>query len=143
MSFSFINQMEENVRFNLCFPYHMQREKMLNPNIIQPALPESLHTHSFERLLNKAYREPFAFYLTEEDKKAYSAQELELISRVLTLEQQRVNEGNAIIDLNLEPEALDWLLIYKEEHNMTFEEAIIDILRKIIEKPSDVIPVSN
>ena len=138
MSFSFINQMEENVRFNLCFPYHMHREKMLDPNIIQPALPESLHTHSFERLLNKAYREPFAFYLTEEDKKAYSAQELELISRVLTLEQQRINEGNTIIDLNLEPQTLDWLLKYKEKNNMTFEEAIIHILRKIVEAPSPV-----
>lgn len=136
MSFSFIDQMEENVRFNLCFPYHMHRKKMLNPNTVHPAFPDALHTHSFERLLNKAYREPFAFYLTDEDKKAYSAQELELISRVLTLEQQRINDGNTIIDLNLEPETLDWLLEYKEKNNMTFEEAIVDILRKIIEEPS-------
>lgn len=136
MSFSFIDQMEENVRFNLCYPYHMKREKMQNPETVHPSFPDALHTHSFETLLKRAYREPFAFYLTEEDMKAYSAQELEFISRVISFEQERINAGQCIIDLDIEEDTMEYLLMYKQQHNMTFEEAIVDILTKIIGDPS-------
>ena len=136
MSFSFIDQMEENVRFNLCYPYHMNRDKMQKPETVHPAFPNALHTHSFELLLKRAYQEPFAFYLTEEDMKAYSAQELEFISRVISFEQERINAGQCIIELDIEDETMEYLLSYKEKNNMTFEEAVVDILTKLISDPS-------
>lgn len=136
MSFSFIDQMEENVRFNLCYPYHMNRDKMQKPETVHPAFPNALHTHSFELLLKRAYQEPFAFYLTEDDMKAYSAQELEFISRVISFEQERINAGQCIIELDIEDETMEYLLSYKEKNNMTFEEAVVDILTKLISDPS-------
>jgi hypothetical protein len=128
MSFSFVDQMSENVQFNLCYPYHLNREKMKNPAVMPQAFPDALHTHSFEALLKHAYREPLAFYLTEEDMKAYSAQELEFISRVISFEQERINAGQCIIDLVIEEDTMEYLLMYKQQHNMTFEEAVVDIL---------------
>ena len=38
-------------------------------NFYNENYPNSYHTHSLEEVLNKAYREPKAFYLTEDDKK--------------------------------------------------------------------------
>lgn len=135
MSFTFIDQMEENVRFNLCYPYHMKRDKMQHPETMHPSFPDALHTHSFETLLKRAYHEPFAFYLTDEDMKAYSSQELEFISKVIAFEQERINAGQCIIDLDIDEETMEYLLDYKQKHNMTFEESIVDILSKIIENP--------
>lgn len=136
MSFSFIDQMEENVRFNLCYPYHMNREKMQHPETVHPSFLNSLHTHSFELLLKRAYQEPFAFYLTDEDMKSYSAQELEFISRVISLEQERINAGQCIIDLEINDNTMEYLLRYKQQHNLTFEEAIVDILIKLTNNPN-------
>ncbi len=135
MNFSFVDQMEENVRFNLCYPYHMNRDKMLRPETVHPSFPDALHTHSFEKLLSRAYREPFAFYLTDKDKTAYSAQELEFIARVVAFEQERINNGQCLIDLDITDETMEFLLKYKAQHNMTFEEAVVDILTKIIGNP--------
>ncbi len=135
MSFSFIDQMEENVRFNLCYPYHMNREKMQNPETVHHSFPDALHTHDFETVLKRAYREPFAFYLTEEDMKAYSSQELEFIAKVIAFEKERINAGQCVIDLDIDEETMEYLLDYKQKHNMTFEEAIVDILTKLISNP--------
>ena len=68
--------------------------------------------------------------------KAYSAQELEFISRVISFEQERINAGQCIIDLDIEEDTMEYLLMYKQQHNMTFEEAVVDILTKIIDDPS-------
>jgi hypothetical protein len=143
MSFSFIDQMEENVRFNLCYPYHMNREKMQNPEMVHPCLLNSLHTHSFEMLLKRAYQEPFAFYLTDEDMKAYSAQELEFVSRVIVFEQERINAGQCIVDLEFNDETMEYLMQYKQRHNLTFEEAVIDILSKMMDDPRLLTTTSN
>jgi hypothetical protein len=133
MSFSFIDQMEENVRFNLCYPYHIHREKLQKPE--PECFPTARHTHSFEMLLKRAYCEPFAFYLTEEDMAAYSAQELEFIARVVAFEQERIQSGQCIVDLNIDDDTMEYLLNYKTTHKLTFEEAVVDILSKIIENP--------
>lgn len=132
VSFSFINQMEENTKFNLCYPYHIHKDKMLKPETLNPIFADSLHTHSFELLLKRAYQEPFAFYLTDEDRQAYSNQELEFIARILTFEKERINNGYEIIDFDLEPDTLNALLEYKNKNNMTFEEAVLDVLQKIV-----------
>lgn len=141
MSFSFIDQMEENVRFNLCYPYHIKHDKLQQPE--PTSLPTARHTHSFEMLLKRAYREPFAFYLTEEDMKAYSAQELEFIARIIALEQERINAGQCVMDLDIDDETMEYLLDYKTQHNLTFEEAIVDILSKIITNPSILTNTQN
>ena len=135
MSFSFIDQMEENVRFNLCYPYHMNREKMQNPETVHPSFPDALHTHDFETVLKRAYREPVAFYLPEEDMKSYSSPELEFIAKVIAFEKERINAGQCVIDLDIDEETMEYLLDYKQKHNMTFEEAIVDILTKLISNP--------
>ena len=142
MSFSFIDQMEENVRFNLCYPYHMNRDKMQNPGVIHPCLLNSLHTHSFEMLLKRAYQEPFAFYLTDEDKKAYSAQELELIARVINFEQERIHAGQCIVDIELDDDAMEYLMQYKQKYNLTFEEAVVDIVNKMMSDPRPLTTIS-
>lgn len=133
MSFTFIDQMEENVRFNLCYPYHVHREKLQNP---EPAcFPTARHTHSFEMLLKRAYCEPFAFYLTEEDMAAYSTQELEFIYKVVAYEQERIKSGQCLIDLSFDEDTMEYVLQYKITNNLTFEEAVVDILAKIVENP--------
>ena len=134
MSFSFIDQMEENVRFNLCYPYHINRDKLQQPEPIN--FPTARHTHSFEMLLKRAYREPFAFYLTDEDMQSYSNQELEFISRIIALEQERINAGQCVVDIDIDDTAMECLLDYKMKHNLTFEEAVVDILSKIVANPS-------
>lgn len=136
MSFSFVDQMSENVQFNLCYPYHLSREKMKNPAVMPQAFPDALHTHSFEALLKHAYREPLAFYLTEEDMKAYSNQELELILRVIIREKSHIENGFCTVDIDIDDEAMQYLMAYKNKHNITFEEAIISIFNKI----TDVVP---
>lgn len=135
MSFSFIDQMEENVCFNLRYPYHMNREKMQNPGMVHPCFLNNLHTHSFEMLLKRAYQEPFAFYLTDEDMKSYSAQELEFIARVIAFEQKRINDGQCIVDIELDADSMEYLMQYKQQHNLTFEEAVVDIIAKMMQDP--------
>lgn len=141
MSFSFIDQMAENVRFNLCYPYHIHRDKLQKPE--HAFLPAARHTHSFEMLLKRAYCEPFAFYLTDEDMTAYSAQELEFIARVVACEQKRIQAGQCIIDLNIDDDAMEYLLQYKAMHKLTFEDAVVDILSKMIENPSILLNAKN
>jgi hypothetical protein len=94
-------------------------------------------------LLKRAYQEPFAFYLTDEDMKAYSAQELEFVSRVIVFEQERINAGQCIVDLEFNDETMEYLMQYKQRHNLTFEEAVIDILSKMMDDPRLLTTTSN
>ena len=74
MSFSFMEQMEENVRYSLIYPYHIDFEKLLNKDNYNKNYPDAYHCHSFEEVLQKAYLESKAFYLTDSDriyKKSY------------------------------------------------------------------------
>lgn len=80
---SFYDMIEEDVGFNLTFPYHIHFEKLNDLRRYNTQYPDSYHCHNFDDVLYKAYLEPKAFYLTEEDKKYYSSQEIELINRVL------------------------------------------------------------
>lgn len=70
-------------------------------------------------------------YLTDEDKIAYSAQEIELFSRVVKMEQDRVNNGMCVIDLTITSDNMERLLAYKKLRNCTFEEALQEILQTI------------
>ena len=130
--FSFMNQMEENTGFSLVYRYHIYHDKLIGKVQHNPEFPESYHAHSFEEVLNIAFLEAMAFYLTEDDKQYYSAQEILFIEKVIETEKKKINNGMVPIDLELSEETMNLINEYKKQHNMTFEEAINDILIKTI-----------
>lgn len=132
MEFSFLEQMEENVKYNLIYPYHIDFEKLTGHDNYNPDYKDSYHCHTFEEVLHKAYLEPKAFYLTEDDAFYYSNQEIEFISKVTEQESYKLDNNMELVDLELSDESLQILLKYKTEHNMTLEEAVIDILTKAL-----------
>lgn len=133
--FYFMDRMEENVNFNLTFPYHIYHDKLLEPNNYNPEYPDSYHAHRFEDVLLAAYKEPKAFYLTCEDKKYYSEQEIEFINKVIEDESKKLDNGMVLVTFDLEESTIELLNEYKNKMNMTTEEAIIDILQKTIDNP--------
>lgn len=135
MKFSFIDQVEENVCFNLTFPYHIKFEDLLGNDFYNKDYKDAFHCHSFEDVLLKAYREPKAFYLTEDDRKYYSEQEITFIEKIIEDEKKKIENGYEIVTLNLEDEVIDYINEYKFQKNLTFEEAIIDILKEIVKNP--------
>lgn len=133
-NFTFLEQMEENIKQNLIYPFHIKHDKLLGNDFYNKDFPNTYHTHSFEEVLNKAYREPKAFYLTEEDKKYYSAQEIRFIKEVIKYEIDKINKGMVMLNLELSEETFNYLNQYKEENNLTFEEAINTILKEMIKE---------
>ena len=125
MEFSFMEQMEENTGFSLIYPYHVDFDKLIGNDFYNKDYPDAFHCHSFEEVLQKAYREPRAFYLTGEDVRYYSTQEIEFIQKVIKDETRKLDEGFEIVTLNLNDDVMDMLIQYKLENNMTFEEAVI------------------
>lgn len=133
--FEFMEQMEENIKTCLIFPYHVYHEKLRKPEAYNINYPNNYHMHSFEEVVRIAYLESKAFYLTDEDKVYYSAQEINFINKVIATENEKINNGYELVDLELNEETIEMINLYKLEHNMTFEEAVIDILSKIVENP--------
>lgn len=131
----FIEQMEENTKFNLVYPYHLREDKVLGNISYNKDYADSLHCHYFDDVLHAAYLEPYAFYLTDEDKKYYSAQEIEFIDKVIADESKKLDSGMVLVNLDLAQETIDQIELYKIQNDMTFEEAVIDILKKIVENP--------
>lgn len=136
MSFTFTNQVEENVGMILRFPYHIDNTHLITPCPIP--YPSAQMARSFERVLQKAYNEPFAIYLTDDDRTFYSPQELLLFDKVIAFEQDRINNGMCKIDIEINAETMDMLLDYKTKHHMTFEGAINYLLKSTIENNSQV-----
>lgn len=135
MFFSFMDQMEENVRYSLIFPYHIDFDKLLKKDGYNKDYPDAYHCHSFEEVLKVAYTEPKAFYLTDEDRKYYSAQEMEFIRKVIEDEKEKIDKGFQLVTIDFTDNTLEMLNQYKMKHNMTFEEAVIDILENMIKHP--------
>lgn len=133
--YSFIEQMEENTKFNLTFPYHIVHENLLGNLDFNIKYPDSYHCHSFEEVLRVAYMEPKAFYLTEEDQRHYSNQEILFINKVIEDEIKKVDNGMVVANFDLDEDTLIMIEEYKAIHNLTFEESVIDILKKIIDNP--------
>ena len=142
MSFSFMEQMEENVRYSLIYPYHIEFEKLLNKDNYNKNYPDAYHCHSFEEVLQKAYLESKAFYLTDSDKIYYSSQELEFIKKVIEDETEKINKGYKLTTLDFTEETLEMLNQYKKIKNMTFEEAVTDILMTVVKNP-DILGSEN
>jgi hypothetical protein len=130
--------MEENTKYNLIYPYHLDDSKLAGNLSYDKNYPNSLHCHYFEDVLHAAYLEPYAFYLTDDDKQFYSRQEIEFINKVIEDERKKLDAGNVLVNLELDEETIEKIEMYKIQNNMTFEEAVIDILKKIIENPDDI-----
>ena len=75
--------------------------------------------------------------ISEEDRKYYSEQEVEFINKVIEDESRKLDNGMVLVNLDLSEETIALLEAYKAANNMTFEEAIIDILKKCIEKDEE------
>lgn len=133
---SFIEQMCDNVRTSLLYPYHMDCDKIVSIDGVKPHFNpecEVYHVHSFEDVLRQAYRQPKAFYLKDEDLLYYSDQEIDLIQAVVERESKKIDEGYEMVTLEIDEETDALLEQYCAEHKMTFEEGVIDILTKFVE----------
>ena len=139
----FMEQMEENIRFSLIYPYHINHNNLLGNMYHNPSHKEAYHGHSFPEIIRIAYRESKAFYLTDEDKKYYSAQEIEFIDKVIDSENKKIDQGMVLVDLELSEETLKMLDEYKSIHNMTLEEAVVDILTQAVKNPEVLQNVVN
>ena len=73
-----VNKIMQDYQLNLIYPFHInhdlkQGKHFYNENYIE------FHTHDFQSIIIRIVEEPHAFYLTDNDKKYYSKQELEII----------------------------------------------------------------
>lgn len=131
----FMNQMEENCKFNLVYPFHIKSDA-LRGNLDFNLSLGVFHRHDFPSLLKVAYLEPYAFYLTEDDKPFYSNQELIFVEKVLECEKAKMALGSELMTFELTDETLCFLEQYREKNGYTMEEAINCILKEIIKEHS-------
>ena len=130
--FTFIEQMEENVKYNLTFPYHIDFDKLLGNQYYNKDYGNAFHCHSFEYILMKVYHEPKAFYLTEDDKKYYSEQEIVFIEKVKEDETRKIDSGMELITLDLNTETINYInayksLVYGADNDLVFNPTLYEI----------------
>ena len=137
----FMDQMEENTKFNLIFPYHINRKKLLG-NLKFAEGEIMFHTHSFEDLLSIVYKEPLAFELLASDLEYYSKQEIEFIKRIIECEKQKIDSGKVLMSFELEEETIALLEKMKEKTNQTTEELLVDNITNFVNtyKKQDTTP---
>lgn len=63
------------------YPYHINHDLRQSDYFYNKNYTE-FHEHDFQSILLRVSDEPKAFYLTEDDKKYYSTQELEVIEKI-------------------------------------------------------------
>lgn len=63
-------------------PYHINFDKALNPQSFNPDYADCYHKHDETGVIRTIYKEPYAFYFTDEDKTYYSEEELRMFSIV-------------------------------------------------------------
>ena len=71
------------------YPYHIHFDKLLDKDYYNPEFADCYHKHSEMAIIRTIDREPFAFYLTEEDKKYYPENELKAIEVVQKIAKQQ------------------------------------------------------
>lgn len=125
-----IEQMTENTKLSLVYPFHMNMKLILDKS---KGYNEYNEAPNFETALMAAYLEPNAFYLTEEDEDKYSHQEFLLLEATRRDQIDKLARGYELVTLDLTPETLEYLEEYKRRTGLTTEEAVISILKKIIE----------
>lgn len=130
----FFEQMEENTKFNLFFPFHLNPEKLIGNYEYDPKYGNSLHCHYYSDVLHVAHIEPLAFYFTEEDRKYYSEQEALFIEKIQAVEAKKISKGYQTLTLELEEDTIEFFNQYRADKNLTIEEAIVDILTQLTEQ---------
>lgn len=73
-------EVSEFIRDNLVYTYHIQHDKLISATF--PTELEHSHEHSFEEVLKIYLLESEAVYLTDEDMKCYSEQELRILEKL-------------------------------------------------------------
>lgn len=73
-------EVSEFIRDNLVYTYHINHAKLISCTF--PTELEHSHEHSFEEVLKIYLLEPEAIYLTDEDMKCYSGQELRILEKL-------------------------------------------------------------
>lgn len=71
-------------------PYHIHFDKLLGNHNFNPDYADSYHKHNLSSIIRLIYKEPYAFYLTEEDKKYYEPNALNAIKVVTDIAIQQV-----------------------------------------------------
>lgn len=73
-------EVSEFIRDNLVYTYHINHANLIS--CIFPTELEHSHEHNFEEVLKIYLLEPEAVYLTDEDMKCYSKQELRILNKL-------------------------------------------------------------
>lgn len=73
-------EMSEFIRDNLFYTYHVYKDKLISDDLSDDT--DYSHEHTFEAILIAYVLEPEAIYLTDEDKKWYSEQELRILDKL-------------------------------------------------------------
>ncbi len=64
------------------YPYHVIFTTLRHPEYYNPKYPNFYHTHDFQHLKQIAKREHYSFYLTTEDKKHYTKEQIEQLEEI-------------------------------------------------------------
>lgn len=74
------------------YPYHIHFEKLIDKEYYNPKYKDCYHKHDETAIIRTIYREPCAFYLTEEDKEYYSENELKAVEVVQKIAIRKYEE---------------------------------------------------
>ena len=73
-------------------PYHIHFDKLLGNREFNEQYSDQYHKHNLSGVIRLIYEEPFAFYLTEEDKKHYSENDLNALKVVTDIAISKIEE---------------------------------------------------
>ncbi len=88
---------------------------------------------SLEEVVAFAYKEPLSVTFTDEDKKCYSEQELDLLVEVIERECTRIKQGYETISLDLEVDVFDIICEESRKLGIPADEYIESLLKTMIE----------
>lgn len=74
---------------NKYFPYHINSEQLIDKTRYTKEFGDTFHKKSENAIIRVIYKEPFAFYLTEDDKKHYTESQLHIIKIVTKIATQQ------------------------------------------------------
>lgn len=74
------------------YPYHIHFDKLIDKEHYNPKYQNCYHKHDEMAIIRTIYKEPYAFYLTEEDKEYYPENELKAIEVVQKIAVQKYED---------------------------------------------------
>lgn len=75
------------------YPFHIHSDKLIDKTRYTKKYGDIFHKHSLSAITRVIYKEPFAFYLSEEDKKYYKTSDLQTIEFVKKLAITQLHEA--------------------------------------------------